>query len=232
MFDVEVQHKLSLVYMKTSIFLRLKRLISFSPRERKHDFIICGGIGQFLNMSSGQMEPMIDKLLNEADMPLNLFIIIFNQFDLGQEYFYFTAFPFVQKLHITWYDSVVSVWLSSESDMQTWPQYSFQQGIPFCFPLTGVCASFPHFWSLVHRTAANLCPKGFPLKHKQRGSNGLHRWQRQTETQVEELNPYNKGNGPKHFKEDLGPQILCCTTTKTCSFYQTGNPFISVRKIN
>lgn len=73
MFDVEVQHKLSLVYMKTSIFLCLKRLISFIPRERKHDFIICGGTGQFLNMSFGQKEPMIDKLLSEADMPLNLY---------------------------------------------------------------------------------------------------------------------------------------------------------------
>lgn len=42
------------------------------------------------------------------------------------------------------------------------------------------------------------------------GSNGRHRWQRQNETQVEELNSYNKGSRPKHliFKEDLGPQRL------------------------
>ncbi len=54
------------------------------------------------------------------------------------------------------------------------------------------------------------------------------------ETQVEKQSSYNKGNRRKHlnFKEDLGPQSLCCTRTKTRSFCQTGNAFISVRKIN
>lgn len=161
-------------------------------------------------------------------------LVICMEFDLCQEYFYFTAFSFLQKFQMSWYDSVASVWLSSQSDMQTWPQYSFQRGIPVCFPLTGGCASSPHLWSPVHRTTANLCPRGFLLKHRQRGSNGRHRWPRQNETQVEELNSCNRGNRTKHlnFKEDLGPQSLCCARTKTRSFRQTGNAFMSVRKMS
>lgn len=36
------------------------------------------------------------------------------------------------------------------------------------------------------------------------------------ETQVEELNSYNRGNGSKHSnsKEDLGSQSLCCSRSK------------------
>lgn len=136
--------------------------------------------------------------------------LIWMKFDLCQECFYFTAFSFLQKLQMSWYDSVASDWLSSQSDMQTWPQYSFpaRHSCPFPFERRGGCASTPHFWSPVHRTAANLCPRGFLLKHGESGSNGRHRWLRQNETQVEGLNIYNKGNSPKHlnFKEDLGPQ--------------------------
>lgn len=161
-------------------------------------------------------------------------LLIYMKFDLCQEYFYFTAFSFLQKLQMSRYDSVASVWLSSQSDMQTWPLHSFQQGIPVSFHLTGGRASSPYFWSPVHRTTANLCPQGFPLRHRQSfkwpaqmaASEGNTSWGAELVWQKETIQKL------LNYKGDLGPQSLCCTWTRTRSFCHTGNAFILFRKMN
>lgn len=115
-------------------------------------------------MSFGQTEQMTDRLprVNDASVPLNLYEV----WSLPGVFLFHCLF--VQKLQMSWYDSAASVWLSAQSDMQSRPVYSFQQDIPVCFPLTAGRASSAHFWS---PSSQSLCPRGFPLKHRQRGSN-------------------------------------------------------------
>lgn len=111
------------------------------------------------------------------------------KFDLCLEYFYFTSFPFSQQLQMSRYDSVESIWLSSPSDMQPWPQYSFQQDIPVCpFRLCIIPdTSDPRFTE--RKASGELL-----LKHKRGGRFKWCRWLCQNETQVGKLNSYNKGN--------------------------------------
>lgn len=115
--------------------------------------------------------------------------------------------------------------------MQTWAQYSSQRDVPVCFRLTGLWI-IPTLLIAGSQSDIPFVSSGSCENTDSGGSNGQHRWRRQNETQVEELNSYNKGNASKHlnFKEDLGSQRLCCS--RNLNFCQTGNAFISARKIN
>lgn len=117
------------------LFLCQEQCMSFYCKEKKYDSVIFIDIWQPSDKPFGQMEQMRGKLasVNGDGMPLNLNevwslpgILLFHCLLL---------FAAIADVAI-WF----SIWLSSQSDMQTCHQYSFQQDIHTCFPLTGgVC---------------------------------------------------------------------------------------------
>lgn len=205
--------------------------ISLSSRWRKYDFI-CAGIGQFskhviLLYGTNDRKFAESKFIRHA--------VVCMKFGLSQGDFYFTEyfyFLFAEMADVLiWFSSMYLTMLSARYAEMAPVQFARRHS--FLFPFDKGPCIIPRFWSPVHKTTANSCPEGSPLKHRRHGSNDRHRWQRQNETKVEELNSAKEtASNAWNFTEDLGPLSLCCITTENCSFCETGNPFISVRKID
>lgn len=161
------------------LFLCQEQCMSFYCKEKKYDSVIFIDIWQPSDKPFGQMEQMRGKLasVNGDGMPLNLNevwslpgILLFHCLLL---------FAAIGDVAI-WF----SIWLSSQSDMQTCHQYTFQQDIHTCFPLTGGCASPSCFWSPSHRPTGLSYLWGFLLKRRHGGRFKWHRWQRQDGTSL------------------------------------------------
>lgn len=157
----------------------------------------CRGIAQFLNMPFSQSEAIQIPRLT-LTKPTCLSICHSRPFSFDWLFFCPQIAKCLKRL--------LSAWL-------LWVRYVDLAGVYFPHRLSlstflwqRSCASLLHFSSELHRMAASLAPRGFPLKHRRGGSNGQRSCRRPNETQAAVLNSYNKDSGP--FKEDRSAKSL------------------------